>query len=70
MTERGVGQGSHKQKKGLFQANSLFFAGRLGSIKRITSLVLQGNSRLLVKIIFVEEPEIAVSLGLLMGGLT
>ena len=59
-----MGQGNHKQKKGLFQTNSLSFGGGMRSIRRITSLVLPGNSRLLVKILFLEEAEIAVRLGI------
>lgn len=33
-------------ENGLFQARSLFFGERMGSIRQITSLVLAGKSRL------------------------
>ena len=59
------GQGSHKEKKGLFLARLPSFGRRQWSVWWITSLVLAGKFQTrLVKITFLGEAETAVRLGI------
>lgn len=58
-------QGSHKQKKGLFQTRSPSFWGRQKSVWQTTSLMLAGKFQTdWLKVTFLGWAETAISLGI------